>query len=251
MESLRHFISFFLKAAVAIVLVVGVWMLVKVAIPPNITIVGITSTSTKKIAGEGWLPSPRTYSGFLHNKPPIAHSNVYVPGPAFNGTANVANNTDTSGPYTFSAFTYSGSGQAISTNGSSSHVNVQSGATEVGDAAHNNSAAVNRNLIVRNLSIYEGGRIYTGLSFIGEIRNTFFRDGKFPIVVVDQTGRVIGVSTAAAQTDWSVPGWTRFQTKITYPLPNNVSCIIIFQEALSVGENTRQPNRVSIPVQCN
>jgi hypothetical protein len=108
-----------------------------------------------------------------------------------------------------------------------------------------------RSLNIRNLSIYEGGAVYTGLSFIGEARSSMFRDGKFPIVVIDQSGKVIGISAAIAQSTWSVPGWVRFETRITYPLPNKVPCTMIFEENLTQAERSRAPLRVPLPIRCN
>jgi hypothetical protein len=113
-------------------------------------------------------------------------------------------------------------------------------------------AMVARSSLVRNLSIYDGGHVYTGLSFAGEARSSLFRNGKFPIVVIDRSGRVVGISSALATTDWTVAGWTRFDTKINYTLPVNTPCTMIFEEALTEGERiSRQPNRVAIPVMCN
>jgi hypothetical protein len=115
-----------------------------------------------------------------------------------------------------------------------------------------NASIPNRTLYVRNLSIYEGGHIYTGLSFIGEARSTMFRQGKFPIVMVDAYGKVVGVSTAAAENDWTVPGWVRFNTKIEYVLPKNMPCTMVFEEAQFPDERAKKaPTRVPLATRCN
>jgi hypothetical protein len=112
--------------------------------------------------------------------------------------------------------------------------------------------ATDRSLSIRNLSIYQGGHVYTGLSFVGEARSTMFRDGKFPVVVIDAAGRLVGISAAVAQTQWAVPGWVRFETKIMYALPNNVPCTMIFEEALTPAEQKlHAPHRVPLGVRCN
>jgi hypothetical protein len=105
---------------------------------------------------------------------------------------------------------------------------------------------------VRNLSIYEGGHVYTGLSFVGEARASLFREGKFPIVIIDQSGRVVGMSYAVATTNWAIPGWVRFETKINYVLPNKVPCLMIFEEMLTEKERVaRKPARLPMSVMCN
>lgn len=78
-----------------------------------------------------------------------------------------------------------------------------------------------------------------------------FRDGKFPIIIIDGAGRLVGVSAAVAQTAWAVPGWVRFETRINYTLPNKAPCTMIFEEALTQTERVRQPLRVPLPIRCN
>jgi len=250
MESLRHLISFFVKAAVAILLVAVVWWFVN-TVSPRKPVVSDSkaSSTTKTILSEGWLPSPRKYSSLLNKaKAPDVHTNEYVHGKVFsyeNTVVGYSNNNN--GQNSYSTHTYSSSG--VSGSGTSG-ANTSSNQNQ--PAPVSNEPASPRNLTVRNLSIYEGGHVYTGLSFIGEIRSNFFRDGKFSIIVVDQSGKIVGSSFAVAQTDWTVPGWTRFQTKINYPLPNNVACTMIFEEALTQTERaTRKPATTSIPIRCN
>lgn len=105
---------------------------------------------------------------------------------------------------------------------------------------------------IRNLSIYEGGRTYTGLTFIGEAKASMFLSGKFPIIIAEQTtGRVLSVSFAEATSDWTVPGWARFRVKINTIAPSvNKGCLMVFEQA-RVQNSQLQPIRVLVHVQCN
>ena len=244
MEALRYLLSFFLKVAIAFFVFAFVWWVVSIFFP-GLSMKAIFSSTTSTSTPEGWLPSPRKYSNLFSGRAgtPSATTNVYVPSAAYKGYTLNTNQ------YAYTSYNYV------------TYIHPKGLATttldgrEISDTLPQQPPTAllnNRSLTVRNLSIYEGGHVYTGLSFIGEARETMFRDGKFPIVVVDQTGRVIGVSAAVASTDWAVPGWVRFQTKIFYTLPQNVPCTMIFDEALTEGERaTRMPLRVSIQVRCN
>jgi hypothetical protein len=245
MESLRYLISFFLKVAIAFFIFAFVWWVVSIFFP-GLSVKAIFSSTTSTSTPEGWLPSPRKYSSLLGRKAttPDANTNVFTPGAPYNGyTLNTNQYAYTSYNYV----TYVHPKGLTTTTLDGREVTDDTLPQQPSTALLNN-----RSLTVRNLSIYEGGHVYTGLSFIGEAKENMFRDGKFPIVVVDQTGRVIGVSAAVASTDWAVPGWVRFQTKIFYTLPQNVPCTMIFEEALTQAERaTRMPLRVPIQVRCN
>jgi hypothetical protein len=205
------------------------------------------------------LPSPRKYSSLFNKKAGVQneYTNVYVAPAPFNGY-NLSGEQYKYSTYNY--VTYTSTGTSIKEGGDGA--NNQPLVTSPSNNNESVSAAIpsqsptallnNRVLTVRNLSIYEGGHVYTGLSFIGEAKATMFRDGKFPIVVVNQKGQVIGVSAAIATTNWAVPGWVRFETKIVYPLPSNAPCTMIFEEALTQAERSvRQPLRVPIQVRCN
>ncbi len=244
MESLRYLISFFLKIAIAFFLFAFVWWVVSLFFP-SLSVRAIFSSTTSTSTEEGWLPSPRVYANLFSKRAgtPDANTNVFTPGPPYNGYTLNTNQ------YAYTSYKYV------------TYVHPKGLATTTVDGKEvvdtlppqpTTALLNNRSLTVRNLSIYEGGHVYTGLSFIGEARESMFRDGKFPIVIVDQTGRIIGVSAAIATTDWSVPGWVRFQTKIFYTLPQNVPCTMIFEEALTQSErNVRTPLRIPIQVTCN
>jgi hypothetical protein len=182
------------------------------------------------------LPSPRKYSGI------------------FGMSTSTKRTTPTP---TFTTFSYSGPIAFSSSSGNPIHLNQQGGFNTYTLSQPQATAPAFQNqsptstLPVRNLSIYQGGHVYTGLSFVGEARSQMFRDGKFPIIVIDASGRMVGVTAAVAQTAWTVPGWVRFETRITYPLPANVPCTMIFEEALTQVERNRAPVRAALPINCN
>jgi hypothetical protein len=252
METIRYLIGFFLKIAFALFLFVFVWWVVSLLFPGLSfrsligSISGNNSTATSTKGGGDWLPSPRKYSGLFAQKTNTTgtYGNVYVSAPPYSGYGLNLNQYQYT---TYNYVTYTSKGLATTTLDGKEVISAPPKQTTTQPGITGS-----RSLTVRNLSIYEGGHVYTGLTFVGEARSTMFRDGKFPIVVVDQSGRMIGVSAAVATTDWAVPGWTRFQTKILYTLPQNVPCTMIFEEALTQAErNARTPLRVPIQVKCN
>lgn len=284
MESIKHLFTFFLKIAFAIFIIVLVIWLTKAI--SNSTASKSSSTSTSTVTStpkKDFLPSPRKYSGFFlannGNSPTTAKPFVYTGKIAGSdiSTANSNNNysyntysnsrgqpiMDKTGSYVI-GYTNPTSDTNVNNNQNSGRQPIydSTGSYIIGysDATIKNSprtvtqeeSNVARSQTIRNLSIYAGGHVYTGLSFFGEARSSMFRDGKFPIVVVDQTGRVVGVSLAVATTNWAVPGWVRFETKIMYSLPSNVPCTMIFEGALTAQERgTIQPLQVPIAVRCN
>lgn len=202
------------------------------------------------------LPSPRLYSGFLSasGTDPTKPKVFVAPAPyVYNGPQPFTKTGESSSGnkdvgYSYTTYTYDGSGVLVPTGTTSRQTEVsQAQPSSVTSPNH----VTDRSVYIRNLSLYEGGHVYTSLSFIGEARSTFFRDGKFPIVIVDIQGRVIGVSYAVATTEWSIPGWVRFSAKINYALPSNTLCTMVFEEALTQVEKSRQPLRVPLPITCN
>jgi hypothetical protein len=249
MDTTRHLLQYFFKVAIFLfflAIVFGLFMLFSPALNLKGALSNGTTTPSQDI-----LPSPRAYSGLLSaRKNSGTQPKEYVHGAAFNGY-NLENSQ-----YTYSApvsyVTYTASGTVTTKTGSDT---TNEKTTSVKKATTTSpiqvAAETTPKVFIRNLSIYEGGRVYTGLSFVGEARSSMFREGRFPIVMVDASGRFIGLSAALATSDWTVPGWTRFETKINYVLPNNVPCAMIFEEALLPSERTRLPIRVPISMRCN
>lgn len=262
MQAIRYLLKFFIKIAFSFLVAAFIWWLVSL-IYPSLTLRNLLKSNNA--TSTPLLPSPRTYQSLFGNKKTVQneYTNVYVPAPPFNGY-NLSNSEYTYSTYSY--VTYTSTGTAY-TGGAASDdytkLGYRGGVVTVGDSTKNNNTQAlpsqsptallnNRTLNVRNLSIYEGGHVYTGLSFIGEAKASMFKEGKFPIIIVDQNGKMIGVSAAVATTNWAVPGWVRFQTKIIYTLPNNVPCTMVFEEALDEKERiTRQPLRVPLQVRCN
>lgn len=239
MESVRDLLVFFLKVSVGIFVLVLVIILTKtISRGPD---QGTTTQASSSKLKVDILPSPRKYSGFFTMG--SSSRNGTLKSPEFNVFTY-------SGPIAFSSSTSLNSNNIFYDNS-----NVGSYNTYVTQQSPSNNSAQNNNnprvSYIRNLSVYEGGHIYTGISFVGEAKSLMFRDGKFPIVIVDSKGKLVGVSAAIAQTNWAVPGWVRFETKITYTLPNNTPCTMIFEEALTQTEKTRTPLRVAFPIRCN
>lgn len=258
MDIIKHFIGFFIKLALAFFFASLVWWLVSLLYPTLNVKTMLAKSRTSSTTDQGWLPSPRRFPSLLGKKvaTPDENTNLFVAPAPFNGY-NTMNGTD-DGQYKYASYiyvTYDSNGRVILTPESANTPRVatsSSSGTVVVTASTSSATTGNRGLTIRNLSIYDGGHIYTGLSFIGEAKSTMFKDGKFPIVMVDQHGRMIGVSAAVATTNWAVPGWTRFETKIEYVLPSNTPCTIVFEEALTQSERAaRPPLRIPVPVRCN
>ena len=250
MDTTRHLLKYFFKVALFFFALAVVWAVFALVAPAGSfrAIMG-NGTSTPS---EDWLPSPRAYSGLLSGRNAnVARPKEYVHGAAFDGY-NLNN----------SQYAYSQPVSYVNYNGTSSSITNLDGAVpskdvvvkkpiQASSSPVQSIADANPKVFIRNLSIYEGGHVYTGLTFVGEARSTMFREGKFPIIMVDAAGRFIGLSAAVATSDWTVAGWTRFETKITYALPSKVSCSMIFEEALLSAERTRLPLRVPLSMKCN
>jgi hypothetical protein len=254
MDTIRHLITVFIKIALLFFLAALVWWGVSVFVPA-VSLRSLFSSGSGTSSSTDWLPSPKKYSSIFKKDKYTAQ--VFVPSAPFSGYNINDTINDSKNGYTYTEtkyITYTASGSVI----------TRLDGTVVDDSVPAEHEPVEQNnpvldtvfslrsLYVRNLSIYEGGHMYTGLSFIGEARSNMFRGGRFPIVMFDQAGRVIGVSAAVATTDWSVPGWVRFETKIPYTLPNTMPCTMVFEEALTAQEKVgRNPVRVSMGVKCN
>lgn len=223
MDTIKYLIGFFFKLAFAALFVALIWWLVSLLFP------ALSFSQLKTVfSGEekrDILPSPRAYSGlFKVTNTPTATSNLYVHGQAFQG------------------YSQSPTSEFVSYSSRSSSTTQP-------------TAAPNRSMYIRNLSIYENGHVYTGLSFVGEARNEMFSNGGFRIIVVDQRGAIIGTSRAVKQDNWSVPGWSRFSVKVQHVLPpGGAPCSMIFEQDIEQfkysGVNA-QAVRVGIPIKCN
>lgn len=101
---------------------------------------------------------------------------------------------------------------------------------------------------VRNVTLYKGGSLYTRISFTGEAKEAFFKQGVFPVYIVDGAGRLLAQEQAVATPIWTFPGWTRFSVTVQTTLPSQVPCAVIFHAAQgSTLGNTQE----SMPMICN
>lgn len=247
MDIIRHLLLLLFKLAIALFASAVIWWLFVTLFPEARLRALFSKNGTSTVSGS-WLPAPGSYKGVFGNASGTITSNEYKPGVAYNGWGNAYNNNN--GGAQVDYVTYTTEGTQIIKGGQNSVFDSSQTLTKSQNVS--SSGFADRSLYIRNLSIYEGGHVYTGLSFTGEARNTLFQNGKFPVVIVDGAGRVVTVSYAEATSNWSVPGWTRFQVKINGVLPNNIQCAMIFEEAKQqYTYNNSLPTRVAIPVMCN
>lgn len=254
METLQYLIKNTFRYAIVFFVAAFAWWLLALIFPnlslqSLITAVGGKPATTTIQVKDDWLPAPGSLGSLFGRKAevPTATSNLYVPGPAYSG--NAYNDGRGGANVTYTTYTTS-SGKSGSTFDYAPYTYTTTTPTTTTQPVQQPLTNKDtRRLYVRNLSIFEGGSIYTNIAFTGEARNTMFKDGKFPIILVDNTGRGGVIAIAVATSDWTIPGWTRFQTKITANLPIKVPCTLIFQGAN--GTATQKPIQISFPIRCN
>lgn len=238
MDAIHALLKFLFRLAIALMLLSLVLWLVGLFIP-TFKIRNIASL----IQGSGdWLPAPGSISLLGNLKSGGEYGTVYTPGPAYQHNTQATYNNNATDVHTeYITYTQLG-GQTVRTTVNASNIYDQSfnGIT---------SAYTSKSLYLRNLSIYEGGHVYTGLTFTGEARESMFNNGKFPIIIADATGKVIGISIVEATSNWSIPGWVRFHVKINSVLPDKVPCTMVFQSGMSY--QGQQPVRIMVPILCN
>lgn len=227
METIEYLLSIVLKIVFGLLLLVGVLWLVGL-LYPNFKVSNVFSGKTFSM---DWLPAPKNYPSLLGTKSADGQNGkVYVPGPAYNGYGN----------------TYSGRGSDVDwVYYTASGTQVVRGSQNVNDQVFtgNTSAYAEKSLYIRNLSIYEGGNVSYGTTFVGEARDTMFRNGTFTVAVLDGTGRIITSTQARATGAWSAPGWGRFQATISTTLPTGDCALVFFSATQSV--------KVGMLVRCN
>ena len=240
MNSIKFILGTLIRIIIAIILIwLVIWMLKMYF--PNFNIKKILYFGSKSTSeDEGWLPAPRNIKDLLNFKTvkaPDSNTNV------FNGYENSYKNNIGGSDVVFVTYTPEGT-QIIDSRYSKNNIIAQPVQQN-----QNNVQMTDISFLIRNLSIYQGGHIYTGISFTGEAKSTMFQNGRFPIIIVDNSGKVVNISNAEATSDWSTAGWTRFQIKINAVLPNKIPCTMIFQSATQ--SKTIQPVSAAIPILCN
>lgn len=251
MDTIKFILNFLFKFTIVLIIMTFLLWFVSVFFPAfnlkNIFFPPKTSSSTSTSElkpSQEWLPSPTSLLNILGNKASVT-SNVYVPsepyspGQEFSGYGVL---NDPKVKYSSAVFVTYTTPTTTQTNTQESNIATQT--------KNNNTSLsyANRATYVRNLSIYEGGHLYTGLSFYGEARSSMFKDKAFPIIILDNQGKIASIVKAEAMDTWSVPGWVRFNAKIVNVLPNKTQCTMIFQSAYSTKEN---PAYVAMPALCN
>jgi hypothetical protein len=259
MDSVQYLLKFLSKLAIVVFFAAIVWWGVVTFSPginPHSILASIGLKTPTSVGGEDQsfadlLPSPRNVGGlFGKAKTPSAEDNVYKGGEVYNGYANAFNGNKGGASVNF--VTYTEQGEKIThvdgtpvfnTNGeATTNTNTMQAKTAIGYAP--------KELYIRNLSIYERGYVYTGLTFVGEARSTMFQNGHFPVVIVDAQGKVLSVNYAEATSDWTVAGWAKFGIRINGSLPNNIPCTMVFEQARVSGSQA-VPTRIAIPIQCH
>lgn len=265
MDTIKYLLQFLFKFAIVMFFAAIVWFaavkfnpgfslrsLFYVFTSPNASLPKNSATSTM-VASTGWLPAPGSFKGLFHAQPaPTGDATNVGYGTTFHGYDNTADGGQ------FDYVTYRQQGiemaQGKSTSGQYQSNTQNQTNTQPSAAVQQNIAPsfAQKSAYLRSLSIYEGGHVYTGLSFTGEARNALFSNGRFPVIIVEQsTGRALAISFAEATTNWSTPGWVRFQVKMnTVSQSNAGACLMIFEQGRPQGSQL-QPIRVAIPVQCN
>ena len=217
MDTIRYLLGMIIKLVLSLFIIVFFIWAMKTFYPTAIT--DVTSLVTGSDAfKQDWLPAPRNVADYLPKRSSsTVHGVEFVPGPAFNSAGTYV--------YQTNYVTY----------GSSTSPMIPRYSTSNTDRA----------LYIRNTSAYQGMNVSYGTRFIGEARDTMFRNGSFNIFVVDTSGRIVGSAKALDMGTWAAPGWRRFQAIIGSRLPSNIPCALVFQSA------QQTTTLVSLRVMCN
>jgi hypothetical protein len=107
-------------------------------------------------------------------------------------------------------------------------------------------AGFSRDNYVRAISVYEGARVYGGLTFTGEAKEAMFLNGVFSLFVLNPTGQVIGRGEARMSDNGARTEWRRFRGKILTQVGyTGPGCTLVFQQQRPSGF------RITLPVVCN
>ncbi|MEN9551734.1 MAG: hypothetical protein RI935_111 [Candidatus Parcubacteria bacterium] len=222
MDFLKNIIGYLSRITIVVLFAALVWWLVGLLFPmlSFSQVKQLIAFSSVNENGERkpLLPSPRLYKAWLERDaqyPPKEYQNVAPP--SWDDT--IARNAN---------IPWNSSYQSVS------NVNTM-------------VAQPNKPDYLRNLSLYSGSVVYTNMMVYGEAHTTMFVNGKFPIIVSDKQGRMLGVVTASSTASWvTSSSWSRFEARINIVLPTNTPCSLTFQQARSVPN----PVSVAVPVMC-
>ncbi len=230
MDTIRYLLSVVLKFALVLFLLVIMLWFVGVFYPQF----KISNLFGPNTFSADWLPAPKNYSGLLGTvKKDGQYGTVYVPNAPYNGYTNTTNGYSNGTDIQWTTYTATGT-QTV-------HGNAQ-----VTDQIYtgNTTAYSEKSLYIRNLSVYDGSNITYGTRFVGEARDTMFKNGTFTIAVIDRSGTIVGTTQAINTGTWAAPGWARFQATLQSRLPPGADCALVFFSA-------QQNIKVGIAVKCN
>ena len=199
------------------------------------------SFSETSTTSRSWLPAPGSFKGIFASKSGSVNDGSNN---KFHGYDTISQTTNA---YSYSYVTFKQNGKTMVLEQSNNGVTQPTNQNQ-----QTNVVYAKKDLYIRSLTIYEGGRIYSNLDFSGEAKNTMFNDGKFNVIIVEQlTGKVLAHAHGVAQSNWTVPGWARFQVRFASVLPSQAtSCAMIFEAGKPTGING-ELLRVAVPVKCN
>jgi hypothetical protein len=227
MDTIRYLLGAVLKLAIILFIAALAFWIFRFFFPD----IKVESTSKSfyssfaEIFSFDWLPAPKQYGGLLGNRSGV-NAQEYVPGPAYNGYANAAYNSDSNVDWVY----YTTSGTKVVRGGSS--------------GTQTSTTGTSRLNYIRNLSVYEGMSITNGQIIYGEVRDIMVKNGSFPIAVADQNGHLVSSTQGFVLSTWSAPGWVRFQATIRTQLPSGIYCNLVFYSA------NESNFRIVMPVMC-
>ncbi len=225
MDFIKELLKIIFKLAFSLVVLAIVWFLL-VSFFPKLE----AKSFFKNVFNGEWLPEPGSFGGLLQLPKQTENTNVHVHSEPFKGYGE-----------TISSVYYSSSTEYLAYNNGRRYVNPVS--------TPPNNQSIKNSPHIRNISIYENGSIYNGISFTGEANVNMFKNGQFPILVVENsTQKVIGAYPAYQVSQKDSTGFARFQVKINSNLPNKTSCLLVFQSG--DFESSRLSVRVMFPVVC-
>lgn len=227
MDTIRYLLGVIMRLVLILFLVAFIFWLIGFLYPQFKP----SSIFSFKMFSNDWLPAPKNYGLLAGNRRTDGQNGaVYVPGAPYDGYKNARYESQEGVDF----FVYTASGtQIIRAKGSGGNQTWNGGYVATDD----------RGLYVRNLSVFQGGGITYGQRILGEARDTMFRNGSFPIYIVDADKRLVGTMQAVTTGTWAIPGWARFQATVPVKLPGNTYCSLILQSAT-------QQIQINHPVKC-
>lgn len=250
MDSVQYLLKVFFKLAVTTFFIIFIWWCFITFLPKVISFPLFSfekDFSSPSFLKKDWLPSPKNNTGlFGKAKTPSKNDNVQTWSQPFSkyGSDNFKND----GSAVVDYVTYSEKGGTV-IHGSEMYPLVEK-KEMLAKPSGTDTLYSQKNLLIRNLSLREYQSIRTSFVFSGEARESMFRKGTLPVLLLDQQGKVISSSLGQATTNWTVPGWIKFQVVLQGTYPKNVPCFIAFEK--TIYENGQmKPSYISFPVICN